>query len=136
MIHQYQLNGFNIVLDVCSGAVHVVDELAYDMIALYETHSMEEVTAAMSEKHRNDPSVTKQEIVGCYDEIKALKEAGQLFTPDRFEPMAGRFKAELQLLFCQPGEIPRRTGCDERRGRKAGAGFSDRTFRQQTESGS
>ena len=37
MIHQYQLNGYNIVLDVYSGSVHVVDEVAYDVIALYET---------------------------------------------------------------------------------------------------
>ena len=36
MIHQYKLNGYNIVLDVYSGAVHYVDEIAYDMIALYE----------------------------------------------------------------------------------------------------
>ena len=28
MIHQYQLNGYNIVLDVYSGSVHAVDELA------------------------------------------------------------------------------------------------------------
>ena len=36
MIHRYQLGGLNIVLDICSGAVHVVDEIAYDMIGLYE----------------------------------------------------------------------------------------------------
>ena len=31
MVHQYQLNGYNIVLDTCSGSVHVVDEVAYDI---------------------------------------------------------------------------------------------------------
>ena len=36
MVHQYKLNGFNIVLDTCSGGVHVVDEVAYDMIALFK----------------------------------------------------------------------------------------------------
>ena len=41
MIHQYKLGGFNIVLDVCSGSVHVVDEAAYDMIALFEGSSRE-----------------------------------------------------------------------------------------------
>ena len=35
MVHQYQLNGYNIVLDTCSGSVHVVDEVAYDVIAMY-----------------------------------------------------------------------------------------------------
>ena len=43
MIHQYQLNGYNIVLDICSGAVHLVDELAYDMISLYERQSWPEI---------------------------------------------------------------------------------------------
>ena len=32
MLHQYKLNGYNIVLDTCSGAVHAVDDVAYDMI--------------------------------------------------------------------------------------------------------
>ena len=35
MVHQYQLNGYNIVLDTCSGSVHVVDDVAYDVIAMY-----------------------------------------------------------------------------------------------------
>ena len=35
MIHQYKLNNFNIVLDVCSGSIHAVDELTFDMIGLY-----------------------------------------------------------------------------------------------------
>ena len=39
MVHQYKLNGYNIVLDTCSGAIHVVDEAAYDVIALFEDHS-------------------------------------------------------------------------------------------------
>ena len=36
MIHQYKLNGYNIVLDVYSGSVHAVDDLAYDVIAMYK----------------------------------------------------------------------------------------------------
>ena len=91
MIHQYQLNGYHIVLDVCSGAVHLVDGLAYDMIALYESKSREEITAEMLAKYRVE-GLTESEADACYDEITALKDAGQLFTPDRFEPMAGRFK--------------------------------------------
>ena len=35
MVHQYKLNGYNMVLDTCSGSVHVVDEVAYDMIERY-----------------------------------------------------------------------------------------------------
>ena len=39
MIHQYKLGGYNIVLDVCSGAVHAVDDVAYDIISMFETNS-------------------------------------------------------------------------------------------------
>ena len=41
MIHQYKLNGYNIVLDVCSGSIHAVDEVAYDIIAMYKDNSVE-----------------------------------------------------------------------------------------------
>ena len=40
MVHQYQLNGYNIVLDTCSGSVHVVDDVAYDIIAMYPEHML------------------------------------------------------------------------------------------------
>ena len=42
MIHQYKFGGLNIVLDVCSGGVHVVDDLAYDMISIFENAEREE----------------------------------------------------------------------------------------------
>ena len=45
MIHQYKLGGYNIVLDVCSGGVHVVDDVAYDIISLFETESREDILA-------------------------------------------------------------------------------------------
>ena len=92
MIHRYQLNGFNIVLDVCSGSIHAVDKLAYDMIGLFEEHSREEIRAAMLEKYAAVPEVTAGEIDRCYEDIEELKAAGSLFTPDSFEPMAGTFK--------------------------------------------
>ena len=92
MIHQYQLGGYNIVLDVCSGSVHTVDPLAYDMIALYEDHTRDKVIAAMQEKYRSDAEITPQDIEECYDDITALKDAGKLFSPDNFEPMAGKLK--------------------------------------------
>ena len=50
MIHQYKLGGYNIVLDVCSGAVHMVDDVAYDIIAMFETAEKGAVVAAMAEK--------------------------------------------------------------------------------------
>ena len=92
MIHQYQLGGYNIVLDVCSGAVHVVDELAYDMIALFAENDKETVIARICEKYEGKDGVTKEDIAECYEQIGELKEAGQLFAPDNFAPMAGELK--------------------------------------------
>ncbi|MBQ9210946.1 MAG: thioether cross-link-forming SCIFF peptide maturase [Clostridia bacterium] len=92
MIHQYKMDGLNIVLDVCSGGVHLVDEIAYDMISLYESSSREEILAAMAEKYGHREDVTPEELAECYDQITALKEAGQLFSEDTFQPMAGALK--------------------------------------------
>ena len=92
MVHRYQLGGYNIVLDVCSGAVHVVDEVAYDMIGLYETTDRDTILAQMWEKYGDRADVTAEELAECYDQIGELKEAGQLFTPDTFKPMADTLK--------------------------------------------
>ena len=89
MIHQYKLGGYNIVLDVCSGAVHVVDEAAYDMISLFESHSREEILAVMAKKY---PNLSAEELAQCYSQVEELKNAGKLFAPDTFEPMAGKLK--------------------------------------------
>ena len=92
MIHQYQLGGYNIVLDVCSGAVHVVDEVAYDIIGLFEQHSKEEILHKMAQKYADRPEITPEDLAECYGQVNGLKEAGKLFAPDTFEPMAGKLK--------------------------------------------
>ena len=92
MIHQYKLGGYNIVLDVCSGSVHVVDDVAYDMISLFEGSDRETVISAMAEKYDGREGITRRDLEECYDQVAALRDAGQLFTPDTFEPMAGSLK--------------------------------------------
>ena len=92
MVHQYQLNGYNIVLDTCSGGIHVVDEVAYDIIALYPDHTPDQITAAMLEKYAGRPDVTEEEIRACIGDVEALVRAGKLYTPDTFADMAGTFK--------------------------------------------
>ena len=82
MIHQYKLNGYNIILDTCSGGVHAVDEMAYDIIGRFETESRDEILADWPDGAE------------CYDEIAAMKAGGQLFTPDTFEDKAGALKAK------------------------------------------
>ena len=89
MIHQYKLGGYNIVLDICSGAVHAVDDLAYDLIAGFESQPKEQLLAGMAVRY---PAVPAEEIESCYTQIEALRDEGQLFTPDTFAPMAGKFK--------------------------------------------
>ena len=92
MLHQYKQNGFNIVLDTCSGAVHAVDEVAYDIISLYESKSKEDIIDFILAKYGGCPDVTREEILLCIEDIENLKAAGKLFTPDTFEPMADTLK--------------------------------------------
>lgn len=92
MVHQYELNGYYIVLDTCSGSVHVVDEVAYDIIGMFEQRSEAEITQAILEKYSGRPDVTKEDIAECLNDIRALKAAGKLFTPDTYVDMAGTLK--------------------------------------------
>ena len=92
MVHQYKLGGYNIVLDICSGSVHAVDEVAYDIIALFEENDKETILRAMAEKYAGREDITQQDLRECYEQVVALKERGKLFTPDTFEPMAGELK--------------------------------------------
>ncbi len=91
MIHQYQLNGYNIVLDVCSGAIHVVDEIAYDLIKEFESLDKPTLTDKIFNKYQ-DNGVALDDVLECYDQIVELKNSGRLFSPDNFEPMAGKLK--------------------------------------------
>ena len=92
MVHQYQLNGYNIVLDSCSGSVHVVDDVAYDVIAMYKEHSADEIVAAMLAKYADRPDVTAADLRQCLEEVAALEAAGKLWAPDVYKDMAFDFK--------------------------------------------
>lgn len=92
MVHQYKLNGYNIVLDTCSGSVHVVDEVAYDIIALYPEKPTEEIVSAILAQYGGRPDVNEEEVRACISDVAELERAGKLYTPDTFEPMAFDFK--------------------------------------------
>lgn len=79
MVHQYKNNGYNIVLDVNSGAVHIVDEVVYDVLPLFETHTESEIESCLKGRY------PVEEIREAAAEISQLKEAGELFTPDEYE---------------------------------------------------
>ena len=92
MVHQYKLNGYNIVLDSCSGSIHSVDEVAYDIIAMYKEKSPEEIVRELLEKYAHRSDVTEEELYACIADVAALEKAGKLYTPDNFTSMAGAFK--------------------------------------------
>ncbi|BCN29920.1 thioether cross-link-forming SCIFF peptide maturase [Anaeromicropila herbilytica] len=89
MIHQYKSNGYNIVLDVNSGMIHVVDDVVYDIIGLYENNSKEDIVTTILKKYS---STTEAEILEAIGEIEGLKNDGALFTEDIYENHAGDFK--------------------------------------------
>ena len=89
MIHQYKLNGYDIVLDCASGSVHVVDDVAYDMIADFENLSKDELINKIKNKYRGE---TAEDLNDCYEELCALKAQGKLFSEDKFKPLAGKLK--------------------------------------------
>ena len=88
MIHQYKLNNHNIVLDVCSGAVHEMDDLAYDAVAMYESTPKDEIIKQLCDQY----GVTAADAAECLEQIEELKAGGQLFTPDTYENMAPELK--------------------------------------------
>lgn len=92
MVHQYILNDYHIVLDTCSGSVHIVDEVAYDIIALYPEKKEEEIVTIILEKYGNREDVNEEEVRLCIADVRTLKEQGKLFTPDTYEPIANQFK--------------------------------------------
>lgn len=92
MVHQYKLNEFCIVLDTCSGAVHVVDEVAYDVIEKYPKQKKEDIVEELLEKYKDRQDVTKEELELCLEDVQALIDAKKLYTEDTFQDMAGTFK--------------------------------------------
>ena len=84
MVHQYKFDGQGVVLDTCSGAVHLVDDVAYDVIALRPKHSPEEIEREILARYGLRPDVTAEEVRECIADVDALAESGQLYTPDDY----------------------------------------------------
>ena len=99
MIHQYQLNGYNIVLDVYSGSVHVVDPVGYDAIALVDAGKTgDEIVSQLLEKYKDNPEVTEQDIRDTLDDIEELRQDGRLFTEDTYADKAFEFKKRSTVV--------------------------------------
>lgn len=88
MIHCYKLNGYNIVLDVFSGSVHAVDEVAYDAIKMYESSDRNKIISVLLEKYEDKEDVTRADLEELLDDIESLKRNGKLFAPDVYADRA------------------------------------------------
>ena len=98
MVHQYKLNGFNIVLDTVSGSVHAVDEVAYDVIEMYKEKSEDEIVRAILEKYADMPDVTREEVLLCIGDVRELEAQGKLFTEDKYEKLAYGYKNNSNVV--------------------------------------
>ena len=123
MVHQYKNNGYNIVLDVNSGAIHVVDDVTYDVIELFEDNSAKEIIEKLVDRY------PQTEIEEAIQEVNELKDNEELFTEDTYKERIIDFKKPshsarlqpcLQILFCRGGRVSRQTSSHELRDRKTG----------------
>lgn len=86
MIHQFKNNGYNIVLDVNSGSIHIVDDITYDIIPLYKEFDYEHISKKFADKYE------QSEIMEAYSEIKELESNNELFTEDVYEDYIHEFE--------------------------------------------
>ncbi len=102
MIHTYKLGGYNIVIDVYSGSVHSVDDVAYDIIEMFETHTEDEIVSAVTEKYKDRGDVNENEVRECIADVKELKERRKLFTSDPYASIASgtKFKSNTIKALC------------------------------------
>ena len=98
MIHQYKNNGYNIVMDVCSGAVHVVDDITYDVIELYEKNRENGVETDLSLLEKELPQYSSGELQETLEEVEELKESGELFAEDEYQQYVIDFKKRKTVV--------------------------------------
>ena len=85
MIHQFKFENSNVVMDIHSGSVHLVDEVTYAIVKAAESLSKEEVI----EKYKE--TFPREEVGEAYDELMSLKEQGMLYTPDQYANLVPAF---------------------------------------------
>lgn len=86
MVHQFKNNGYNILLDVSSGAIHVVDDVVYDVVMLWESLNQEEIFDKLKGRYDGE------ELSEAIEEVAALVKEGELFTKDQYEGYVSDFK--------------------------------------------
>ncbi len=79
MIHKYSMNGYNIVIDVNGGAVHVVDDVTYRVLDFFEEKNLEEIVVLLADEF------DRKKIEESYAEIEELVKEKLLYTEDEYE---------------------------------------------------
>ncbi len=92
MIHCYKSNGYNIVMDVNSGSVHVVDDVTYDVISMYENNTEEEIIKSL------ESTYDIADIKEALSEVNELKDDEQLFTEDIYKQYITDFKKRKTVV--------------------------------------
>lgn len=98
MIHQYKNNGYNIVMDVCSGAVHVVDDITYDVIEIYEENNKNQIETKLPLLQEKLPQYSEEALKEALDEVEELKENGELFAEDEYQQYVIDFKKRKTVV--------------------------------------
>ena len=108
MIHQYKMNGYNIVVDAFSASIHVPDDLAYDAIEMIDKKLegrpatdiifAEAFVSAFEEMKRTHPQATEAEIQEAFEDIGELRKRAKLFTEDVYKDAAGYLKNRTTTL--------------------------------------
>ena len=104
MIHQYKNNGYNIVLDVNSGSIHVVDDVVYDVLSLMDEENADRYGEAEFSRIadvilKNDykEEVTKEDLKDVFSDLQELEENGTLFTKDVYKDMQANPEIEISV---------------------------------------
>ncbi len=97
MVHQFKNNGYNIALDVNTGAVHVLDDVSYEALSLWKDHTPDEVVGILETKYEG------LQCAEAVDEIRTLEKEGVLFSEDAYEEYIGTIvenKAPVVKALC------------------------------------
>ncbi len=138
MIHQYKNNGYNIVMDVASGSVHVVDDVVYDAISMLEPvmGELERPEPIPAEARARAEELLKlqypgEDVAEALSEVQELIDGEELYTKDMYQTYVADFKARktvvkalclhiahdcnlgCQYCFAEEGEYHRQTGPHE-----------------------
>ena len=109
MIHQYKLNGYNIVIDANSASVHTVDEVAYDMIGIIDnavSSGRPAIVALNDEALRAELvltmkmryGVSEDDVLETAEDLLSLYEEGLLWSDDIYEASADQLKIKQSVL--------------------------------------